>query len=327
MRSPPLVRPALALLAFLTACSPSTEPEITTEQGTSLAAVYASPTMTLLPDPLTVGYRSLTPGGINNRNEVAVRLQSPINPAPNTVQIAVVRMPAGRFLPIADVFFGFSTYAVDISDNRDIISVYQEPGGRLFRLHLDGRVDTLLTGSPCGTPSINLVGDVVGCSRARSFLPEAILWRASGEVVFLADVVSRPASWSGFRSHATDINDAGDILIVGGASTSESLIWSPVEGVVATLPFAGTQLNRKREVIGGSVHWHKRTGTTQLPFTAVALNDPGTVMGHSPDGIVVWSRAEPTVRLIVPGPARAVDMNNRGTIVGFMNELPVVWTF
>jgi hypothetical protein len=334
MRSTALVRPALVLLALVSACTPSTEPESATAEGTSLAAMYASPTMTPLPDPQSAGYGSLLPGGINNRNEVVVRLQRGLT-APKPVRLTLVKMPAGKFLPVAGDFGGYSTYAIDVSDNQSILGVYQEPTGRLFRVWADGRVDTLLTGSPCGTPSINLVGDIVGCTRLRAGYPEAIVWRASGALVYLADVVPLPADWSGTRSQATDINDAGDILIVGGPSMNASVVWNPSAGVVATLPFAGKILNRKREVVGSRgdyaateyVHWHKRSGITVLPFTPIALNDPGTVAGSSLDGIVVWSRAEPTVRLVVPGPAQAIDMNNRGTIVGYMDGQPVVWIF
>jgi uncharacterized membrane protein len=190
--------------------------------------------------------------------------------------------------------------------------------------------------------ALNDRGEAVGRSRAADGQQIAVLWR-SGSVSMLG---------SGKSSDAAGINNKSEIVGVVG---SQGFLWK--DGVLTglgvapntTLPIsAALDINERSQVAGAScnVHgcpalmWESDGAIVPLEDIpggivwgeAFAINDGGEVVGHSvnaDDGFAAASWQGGTVEPLATGRgSAALDINNRGDIVGFAQLLlqrAVIW--
>jgi probable HAF family extracellular repeat protein len=203
-----------------------------------------------------------------------------------------------------------------------VAGYFPEPsGGPLFEAGLwtpgGGFVD-LGSGRPTG---LNDAGEVVGFSESSGYRPW--LWTpAVGSQVTVGPGAGR----------ATDINNAGTIVFDGAVYARGSSTGSPTG-----LPYGGRINNLGRVTEGDGVYTPGR-GLTSLgflgdrPTSAFAINDLGQVVGRAGDDVdidpgraFVWSEADglQDLNALLDESGNgwvlysAVDVNNRGQIIGY----------
>jgi probable HAF family extracellular repeat protein len=177
---------------------------------------------------------------------------------------------------------------------------------------------------------INDRGQVVGGLRTRSGGSRGFVWRNG-----LMRELGRPL-YAGARR----INERGQIIgTSSSASDREEHAVTWVNGKMIDLPPAGSvqAINERGQILG---HRYGRRGNdgavAQTPViwengkvrdlfaggSAQAINDRGQVVGGTKDGrAVVWQNG----RVTSLGPGVAMDINERGEVVGQRDKNVVVW--
>lgn len=207
-----------------------------------------------------------------------------------------------------------------------------------------GEVINLDPDSPFGSIAydINKHGDVVGAvltaqEETRGSPSSAVLWRR-GQLI---DLGTFGDAWA----EAIAINDRSEVLVETETGAS---VWS--EGRVRRVPrlMRVHDLNNRGQVAGdvrvaGSAQpfLAGRSRARRLPTLyrsghysgrAYGINDRGEVVGRSgeagdPLRAVLWRHRRITVLPVPPGTENswASDVNDRGWVVGGVDERPVIW--
>ncbi len=158
--------------------------------------------------------------------------------------------------------------------------------------------------------SINNSGMVVGTANFDDSSQEAVMWDTSGQMTELGLLPD-----STFSS-AHDINDTGQVVGIAGPGY-QAVVWDNGPGSIKAL----------------------QTPPDLPPFafgSAEAINNSGQIVGNVANQAILWNTpsSEPTVlaSLVEGASAGALDINNKGQVVGYGNSdaggfsyHPVLW--
>jgi probable HAF family extracellular repeat protein len=166
------------------------------------------------------------------------------------------------------------------------------------------------------------------------------VWRIGGEVTPIG-----PCPGGYGAPLPVDINRSGDVVGLNGylGSASSSFVWqngrwTVLQGLYVDINDQGQAVGTSASLEGRAVMWHEGTtvdlGTLGGTSYGRAVNEHGQVVGSSTtaDGeshAVLWQDGQLIDLGALAGTESsswAVDINNRGQILGEVDGRPVVWT-
>jgi probable HAF family extracellular repeat protein len=201
----------------------------------------------------------------------------------------------------------------DINDRGQVVGGSLAKGVSRGFVWQNGQMTGLGRGQFAGATAINERGQIIGTSSSAAIADQhAVLWQ-NGRMIDL-----RP------RGGVIAINERGQILgfryvPIDNGFGSTSVIWQ--NGKMRDLGLSASAINNRGQVVGAigaftdasrAVMWQKGTITNLGAGRAIDINDRGDVVGQRDDHGFVW-RDGAEIDL---GPGWPVAINERGQVIG-----------